>query len=126
MLGEGGASRLRRLRHPWQIAAVSAYLACVRAGAGHALIGARQWIPAEQISDPVTSITTGLPPDLTFATKGEAAIDLLRLDFVPGGEVYGVCTTLCTCLEGHGRATCCASVPSSPSAAAPACFAPRP
>ncbi|MFD1541922.1 transposase [Nonomuraea guangzhouensis] len=44
------------------------YLAYVRAATGHALIGARQWIPAEQISDPATAITTGLPLHLTFAT----------------------------------------------------------
>ncbi|MEV4365387.1 IS701 family transposase [Nonomuraea sp. NPDC049625] len=88
------------------------YLAYVRARAGHALIGARQWIPAEQISDPVTAITTGLPLDLTFATKGELAIDLLReayadnvrLDFVTGDEVYGACTKLRTFLEERGQA----------------------
>ncbi|MFI7449639.1 IS701 family transposase [Nonomuraea sp. NPDC049714] len=88
------------------------YLAYVRAGAGHALIGARQWIPAEQISDPVTAITTGLPLDLTFATKGELAGDLLReayadgvrLDFVTGDEVYGACTSLRAFLEEHGQA----------------------
>lgn len=88
------------------------YLAYVRAGVGHALIGARQWIPAEQISDPVTAITTGLPLHLSFATKGELAIDLLReayaeevrLDFVAGDEVYGACTQLRTFLENHGQA----------------------
>ncbi|MFI9836274.1 hypothetical protein ACIHFD_04525 [Nonomuraea sp. NPDC051941] len=37
------------------------YLAYIRAGAEHALIGPRQWIPAEQISDPVTAIITSLP-----------------------------------------------------------------
>ncbi|MGP3954405.1 IS701 family transposase [Nonomuraea sp. 3N208] len=88
------------------------HLAYVRAGAGHTLIGSRQWIPAEQISDPVKAITTGLPLELTFATKGELAIDLLtdayadgvRLDFVAGDEVYGECTTLRTFLEEHGQA----------------------
>ncbi|MEV0819944.1 transposase [Nonomuraea rubra] len=44
-------------------------LAYVRARTGHALIGARQWIPAEQITDPVTAITTGLSLNLVFATK---------------------------------------------------------
>ncbi|WP_326645234.1 transposase [Streptosporangium sp. NBC_01755] len=53
------------------------YLAYIRGGSGHALIGARQWIPAEQIADPVKTITTGLPLDLAFATKGELAIGLL-------------------------------------------------
>jgi hypothetical protein len=31
----------------------------VRERAGHALIGARPWIPAEQIDDPVTSLVMG-------------------------------------------------------------------
>ncbi|MGW4412123.1 hypothetical protein ACWEJ6_49560 [Nonomuraea sp. NPDC004702] len=76
------------------------YLAYVRAGAGHTLIGVRQWIPAKRISDPVTAITTGLPLELAFATQGELASDLLgeayaddvRLDFVTGDEVYGART----------------------------------
>lgn len=88
------------------------HLAYVRAGTGHALIGSRQWIPAEQISDPVTAITTGLPLDLTFATKGELAITLLReafadsvhVDFVAGDEVYGACTSLRRFLEEHRQA----------------------
>lgn len=88
------------------------HLAYVRAGVGHALIGSRQWIPAEQISDPVTAITTGLPLELTFATKGELAITLLseafsdgmRVDFVAGDEVYGACSTLRTFLEEHAQA----------------------
>ncbi|PZG26024.1 hypothetical protein C1I98_34170 [Spongiactinospora gelatinilytica] len=88
------------------------HLAYVRAGVGHALIGARQWIPAEQISDPVTAITTALPQELAFATKGEPAIGLLRdayadgvrLDFVAGDEVYGACTKLRAFPEEHGQA----------------------
>jgi SRSO17 transposase len=88
------------------------YLAYIRAGTGHALIGARQWIPAEQITDPITAITTALPLDLTFATKGELAISLLtdafgdgvRLDFVAGDEVYGACAKLRTFLQEHGQA----------------------
>jgi SRSO17 transposase len=88
------------------------HLAYVRAGAGHALIASRQWIPTEQISDPIKAITTGLPPELMFATKGELAINLLtdawsdgaHLDFVAGDEVYGACTKLRTFLEEHGQA----------------------
>jgi hypothetical protein len=52
------------------------HLAYVREQAGHALIAARQWIPAEQIDDPATSLAMGLPPGLAFATKGELAIGL--------------------------------------------------
>ena len=78
------------------------HLAYVREGTGHALIGAREWIPAEHIGDPVKSAVMGLPEDLAFRTKGQLAIDILteafadgvRLDFVCGDEVYGWCTQL--------------------------------
>jgi SRSO17 transposase len=78
------------------------HLAYVREGAGHALIGAREWIPAEHIGDLAKSAVMGLPADLVFRTKGQLAIDILteafadgvRLDFVCGDEVYGSCTQL--------------------------------
>jgi len=78
------------------------HLAYVRERTGHALIGARQWIPCEQIDDPVRSLVTGLPLDLAFRTKGELAIDIcteafadgITLDFACGDEVYGNCTEL--------------------------------
>jgi SRSO17 transposase len=87
------------------------HLAYVRERTGHALIGARQWIPAEQIEDPVKSLVMGLPLDLVFRTKGQLAIDILaetltgrvRLDFVCGDEVYGACTELREFLEGHDQ-----------------------
>jgi hypothetical protein len=37
--------------------------------AGHALIGARQQIPADHIADPVSSLVIGLPPDLAFRAQ---------------------------------------------------------
>ncbi len=49
------------------------HVSLVREKAGHALIGARQWIPREHIADPVRSLVTGLPPDLQFRTKGQLA-----------------------------------------------------
>ena len=93
------------------------HLSYVREGTGHALIGARQWIPAEDISDPVKSLVTGLPLDLRFRTKGQLAIDVLTdayadglsFDFACGDEVYGSCTELREFLEAAGRPTCCAS-----------------
>ena len=71
------------------------HLSYVREKAGHALAGARQWIPAEDIKDPVKSLVTGLPPDLRFRAKGHLAIavlagayaDGLAFDFVGGDEV---------------------------------------
>jgi len=87
------------------------HLSYVREGTGHALIGARQWIPAGHIDDPVRSVVTALPLDLRFRTKGQLAIDVLadafadglRLDFVCGDEVYGSCTELRQYLEGRGQ-----------------------
>jgi SRSO17 transposase len=88
------------------------HLSYVRERAGHALIGARQWIPAEHIADPVKSLLTGLPLDLAFRTKGQLAIDVcatayadgLRFDFVCGDEVYGSCTQLREFFEARGQA----------------------
>jgi SRSO17 transposase len=87
-------------------------LSCVREKTGHALAGARQWIPAEDITDPVRSLVTGLPLDLRFRTKGQLAIDILtdagagglRFDFVCGDEVYGSCTELRKFLEDGRQA----------------------
>jgi SRSO17 transposase len=78
------------------------HLAYVRERAGHALIGARQWIPRAQIEDPVRSLLMGLPLDLEFRTKGqlatgigaEALADGIMFDFFCGDEVYGNCTEL--------------------------------
>jgi SRSO17 transposase len=87
------------------------HLAYVREQAGHALIAARQWIPAEHLDDPVKSLVMGLPEDLGFRTKGQLAIGLLaeafadgiRLDFVCGDEVYGSCSQLREFCEGYGQ-----------------------
>src|SRR6185437_13233129 len=88
------------------------HLAYVREHAGHALIGARQWIPAAQIADPARSAAMGLPPDLEFRTKGQLAIDIsaealadgIAFDFFCGDEVYGSCTQLREFLEERGQA----------------------
>jgi len=88
------------------------HLSYVREGTGHALIGARQWIPREHLEDPVKSLVTGLPPDLGFRTKGQLAIDIftdayadgIRFDFACGDEVYGSCTRLREFFEARGQA----------------------
>ena len=88
------------------------HLSHVREKTGHALAGARQWIPAEDIKDPVKSLVTGLPLGLLFRTKGELAIDILTasyldglsFDFICGDEVYGSCTALREFLEARGQA----------------------
>jgi SRSO17 transposase len=88
------------------------HVSLVREKTGHALIGARQWIPREHVEDPVTSLVTGLPLDLEFRTKGQLAIDIstdiaadgIRPDFYCGDEVYGSCTELRGHLETEGQA----------------------
>ena len=88
------------------------HLSYVREKTGHALAGARQWIPAEHIDDPVRSLAMGLPPDLVFRTKGQLATgicadayaDGLRFDFTCGDEVYGSCTQLREFFEARGQA----------------------
>src|ERR1022692_437128 len=87
------------------------HLSYVREKTGHALIGARQWIPAAHIADPVKSLVMGLPLDLVFRTKGQLAIgicadalaDGIRFDFMCGDEVYGNCTELRVFLEERGQ-----------------------
>jgi SRSO17 transposase len=88
------------------------HLAYARQGTGHALIGARQWIPREQTADPVASLVTGLPLDLRFRTKGQLAIDIcaearadgVAFDFICGDEVYGASAELREYLESRGQA----------------------
>jgi SRSO17 transposase len=88
------------------------HLSYVREKTGHALIGARQWIPREQIEDPARSLLMGLPPDLAFRTKGQLAIDIstdaaadgIRPDFYCGDEVYGNCTELREFFEDDDQA----------------------
>jgi hypothetical protein len=60
------------------------HLSYVREKTGHALAGARQRIPAEDIKDPVKSLVTGLPLDLRFRTKGQLAADVLADAYAPG------------------------------------------
>ena len=60
------------------------HLSYVREGTGHALIGARQWIPREHLEDPVKALVTGLPPDLAFRTKGQLAIDIFTAAYADG------------------------------------------
>jgi SRSO17 transposase len=88
------------------------HLSYVREGVGHALIGFRQWIPDEHITDPVRSLRSALPLELTFRTKGQLAIDIctiaaadgFRPDFYCGDEVYGSCPELRAHFEADEQA----------------------
>ena len=74
----GGEAPVHGLRGPGRQRDQHGAPVLVREKTGHALIGARQWIPREHIEDPVKSLVTGLPLDLRFRTKGQLAIDILR------------------------------------------------
>src|SRR6266700_1754730 len=96
------------------------HLAYVPEGTGHALIGAREWIPAGHLKDPAKSAVMGVPADLAFRTKAQPGIDILagafadgvQLDFVSGEAVDGSCTALREFCEACGQA-CVLRVPSS-------------
>ena len=100
------------------------HLSYVRERTGHALIGARQWIPAEQIDDPVRSLVMGLPLDLVFRTKGQLAIDIchrgarrrgpagLRLR---GRGLRQPAPSCASSWKTTARAMCCGSPPASAS-----------
>lgn len=88
------------------------HLAYVRERVGHALIGARQWIPAEHLDDPDVAAAMGIADGQAFRTKGQLAIDICTdaytdgvvFDFVCGDEVYGNCTPLREFLEDRQQA----------------------
>lgn len=88
------------------------HLSYVREKTGHALAGAAQWIPEEQVKDPERARVAGLPAGLEFRTKGQLAIgilgsayaDGLAFDFIAGDEVYGSCTELREYLEKQKQA----------------------
>jgi DDE superfamily endonuclease len=93
----------------------TAHLAYVREHAGHALIGARQWIPRAQIEDPARSAAMGLPPALAFRTKGQLAIgiaaealaDGVRFDFFCGDESTAAAPSCGSSSRPAARPTCC-------------------
>jgi SRSO17 transposase len=77
---------------------------------GHALIGARVYIPAGQLDDPARRATMGIPDDVVFRTKPQLAIDItadaitegVMPPWCAGDEVYGRSSELRKHLETHG------------------------
>ena len=67
------------------------HLAYVRERTGHALTGARQWIPQAHLADPVKSRSMGLSADLAFRTKGQLAADICTEAFADGIRLDYVC-----------------------------------
>jgi SRSO17 transposase len=76
---------------------------------GHGLVGARVYVPADQLADPERREQTGIGEDVTFRTKPELAIDILTEmladhtmpPWCAGDEVYGRCGRLRRFCEDH-------------------------
>jgi SRSO17 transposase len=58
---------------------------------GHALVGSRLWIPAEQLADEQVRTGMGIPAELDFKTKPALGLDLLA-EHVQAGIDIGWCT----------------------------------
>ena len=89
------------------------HLSYVREKTGHALTGARQWIPAEDISGPGEVAGHGPAAGPAVPHQGPAGHRRpartptptgWRFDFACGDEVYGSCTELREFLEDRGQA----------------------
>lgn len=77
---------------------------------GHALVGARIYVPADQLADPARRTACGIDADVAFRTKPQLAIDLCS-DMVAdatmppwaaGDEVYGRSSQLREFLQDNG------------------------
>ena len=88
------------------------HVSLVREKAGHALIGARQWIAREHIADPVTSLVTGCRRTWSSVPRGSwpwtsartAAPTGCPSTLPAGTRFYGSCTRLREFFEEHGQA----------------------
>ncbi|MGI8312126.1 IS701 family transposase [Saccharopolyspora hattusasensis] len=76
---------------------------------GHALVGARIYVPAEQLDDPDRRVALGVPDKTEFRTKPQLAqdilVDMISDETIPpwvaGDEVYGRSGPLRTFLEDN-------------------------
>src|SRR5262249_3994592 len=57
---------------------------------GHALVGSRMYVPAEQLADQAVRTRMGIPAELRFATKPELGLALLA-ECVTAGVPVGWC-----------------------------------
>ncbi len=77
---------------------------------GHALVGARIYLPAEQLADPGRRAALGISPTMEFRTKPQLAQDILAdmiadqtmPPWAAGDEVYGRSGGLRTFLQDNG------------------------
>ena len=94
---------------------------------GHALVGAKIYLPAAQLDDPDRRAMLGISEDVVFRTKPQLAIDVLADmvadDTMPpwcaGDEVYGRASEFRTFLETNGigyvvRVGCAFNVDAAP------------
>ncbi|HCT77801.1 MAG TPA: IS701 family transposase [Micromonosporaceae bacterium] len=76
---------------------------------GHALVGARIYVPVEQLDDQTRRAALGIPADVVFKTKPQLAVDItadaiaegVMAPWCAGDEVYGRSGELREHLEGH-------------------------
>jgi SRSO17 transposase len=76
---------------------------------GHALVGARIWLPAEQLADPDCRAALGIGDEVEFRTKPQLAQDILTEmiadatmpPWAAGDEVYGRSSELRTFLQDN-------------------------
>lgn len=77
---------------------------------GHALVGARIYVPEEHLADVEHRTALGIPADVEFKTKSQLAQDILAdmiadqsiPPWIAGDEVYGRAGKLRTFVEGNG------------------------
>lgn len=77
---------------------------------GHALVGARIYVPADQLADQARRAASGIGMDVTFRTKPQLAIDICRdmladhtmPPWAAGDEVYGRSSQLRQFLQDNG------------------------
>jgi len=79
--------------------------------AGHVFLDRQLYLPADWCHDPERRAQAQVPPDVTFQTKPEQAIAMLRhawargvpMRWVTGDEVYGESTALRDAVAANGR-----------------------
>jgi SRSO17 transposase len=77
---------------------------------GHALVGARIWVPAEQLTDNARRESCGIGEDVQFKTKPQLAMDIVAdmaadhtlPPWLAGDEVYGRSSQLRDYIETQG------------------------
>jgi SRSO17 transposase len=88
---------------------VNTVYCCYATPGGHALVGARIYVPADQLADPDRRAACGVGAEVSFRTKPQLALDICRdmVDdatmppWVAGDEVYGRSGALRTFLEDN-------------------------